>query len=64
MLVDVMSHSLRSSDVVTKRNSNTVAVILLEASPVDTGVVIERLLGKWNEMDTGMSISYEVEQIG
>ena len=40
------------------------AVILLEASPVDTGVVIERLLGKWNEMNTGMSISYEVEQIG
>lgn len=64
LLVDVMSHSLRSSDVVTKRSSNTVAVILLEASPVDTGVVIERLLGKWNEMNTGMSISYEVEQIG
>ena len=64
LLIDVMAQSLRSSDVVTQRSKNTVAVILLEASPVDTGVVIERMLGKWNEMDTGLSITYEVEQIG
>lgn len=64
LLIDVMSQSLRSSDVVTQRSKNTVAVILLEASPVDTGVVIERMLGKWNEIDTGLSITYEVEQIG
>ena len=64
LLIDVMRHSLRSSDVVTQRNKNTVAVILLEASPVDTNVVIDRLLNKWSEMDTGMNIAYEVEQIG
>ncbi len=64
LLIDVMAQSLRSSDVVTQRSKNTVAVILLEASPVDTGVVIERMLGKWNEMDTGAGLTYEVEQIG
>ena len=64
LLIDVMAQSLRSSDVVTQRSKNTVAVILLEASPVDTGVVIERMLGKWNEMDTGVGLTYEVEQIG
>ena len=31
---------------------------------MDTGVVIERMLGKWNEMDTGVGLTYEVEQIG
>ena len=64
MLIDLMCNSLRSSDVVTKRSRNTVSVILLEASPVDTNIIIERLVNKWNELDTGMKITYEVEQIG
>ncbi|MBE5916670.1 MAG: diguanylate cyclase [Pseudobutyrivibrio ruminis] len=64
MLMDVISHSLRSSDVVTLRNRNTVAVIILEASTVDLDVVIDRLRGKWSNLNTGMNITYEVEQIG
>ena len=64
VLVDMLCNSLRSSDVITKRSRNTVSVILLEASPIDTNVIIERLINKWNELDTGMEISYEVEQIG
>ena len=64
LLVEVMCDSLRSSDAVTQRSKNTVAVILLEASPVDTNIVIERLLNKWEELNNGMSITYEVKQIG
>ena len=64
LLVEIMCQSLRSSDVVTQRSRNTVAVILLEASPMDTNIVIERLLNKWEELNNGMSITYEVEQIG
>ena len=64
VLVDMLCNSLRSSDVITKRSRNTVSVILLEASPIDTNVIIERLINKWNELGNGMEISYEVEQIG
>ena len=63
VLVELICDSLRSSDVVVKRSKNTVAVILLEASPVDTNMVIDRLITKWNELDNGMTITYEVEQI-
>ena len=64
VLIEMLHNSLRGSDVITKRSPSTVSVILLEASPIDTNVIIERLLNKWNELDTGMNISYEVEQIG
>ncbi len=64
MFIEVACNCLRSSDVVTKRNKNTVSLILLEANPVDTNMILNRLTNKWNELNSGMNISYEVEHIG
>ena len=55
---------MKNLDKTTLEKRNTVAVIILEASTVDLDVVIDRLRGRWSNLNTGMNITYEVEQIG
>mgnify|MGYP002856434011 CR=1 FL=1 len=63
-LLEIICGSLRASDVVTQRSRNTISVILLEASPMDTNMIMERIVSKWNEIGMDYDISYEVELIG
>lgn len=62
--IPVMFMTADNSDDTETKGFENGAVIILEASTVDLDVVIDRLRGKWSNLNTGMNITYEVEQIG
>ncbi len=58
-LYEVVSSSLRASDVVTERGKGYVLVLLLEAGALDSRLVIERIRKKWE--GTGCEYEMNVE---
>ena len=62
---EVVTVSLRGSDVVTMNGKNKVEVLLLEPEAIYCDMVIERILSKWKKTDASKEcdISYEMEII-
>ena len=60
---ELLRSSLRQSDVVTQNGRNQFMVLLLEMSPQNIEVVIDRIMDKWNECDElkGYELSYELD---
>ena len=60
---EVFRSSLRQSDVVTHSSRNQYMILLLEMSPFNIEVVIDRIMNKWNACSelTGFELTYELD---
>jgi diguanylate cyclase (GGDEF)-like protein len=60
-----VSHSLRSSDIVTRHGSLSAMVLLLRTDQIDSRSVAERIMRKWNDCGHGADceLSYEIDPI-
>ncbi len=60
---ELLRSSLRQSDVVTQNARNQFMVLLLEMSPHNIEVVIDRIISKWNAKDDlkGFELTYELD---
>ncbi len=63
--LNVLSNSLRQSDVVTRSGKNQILAILNETSRKNCDTVIRRVLSNWDKAgaDTGFDIAYEADKI-
>ncbi len=60
---ELLRSSLRQSDVVTQSSRNQYMILLLEMSPFNIEVVIDRIMNRWNTCDElrDFELAYEID---